>query len=288
MSVHTRLFIADLTHLDCAWFDPVAGLLGDTWRVDAEVGGELADDDMLCDFGVIKATLKRALDADIDHRLLLDAEQSRALQAATPGHAHITLHNHAGQDWHYSAPDASFAPLDLPTLSEDTLASVLAPGLLRQLPDNITDLTLRLTPAHSRGPYRYCHGLRRHAGNCQRMAHGHRARLDFRVDGQDRPDIAAAWQARFDRRYLGSEQDLSSSGARHRYRYHASQGDFELELPASRSCPIPAEPTIEQISAYLVRQVANDHPGRAIECRAFEGIGKGAISDLDERSGVTR
>lgn len=277
MKLETRLFIADFTHLDCAWFDPERGLVGESWRVDAELGGELAGNGMLCDFGIVKSVLKQALDEQIDHRLLLSVDQAARLSTQA-GRATISLCNNSGEEWHYQAPPNSFALLDTAAVDAQNLAATLAAPLRKLLPDNIAHLVLTLTPAHHHGPYRYCHGLRQHSGNCQRMAHGHRARLDIRMDGQPHAELEAQWQQRFDGRYIGSEQDLTIHGKRHRYAYRASQGDFELDLPASRSCPIEAEPTVEQITAHMARTIAREHTGHHIECRAFEGIGKGAHS----------
>ena len=275
MNLESRLFIADFTHLDCAWFDPEHGLVGESWRVDAEIGGELADNGMLCDFGIVKSVLKKALDEQIDHRLLLSADQARLLASGSAQDS-ISLRNSAGQEWHYAAPSCSFALIDSAVIDPAPLARALAEPLRKLLPDNITHLGLSLSPAHHQGPYRYCHGLRQHSGNCQRMAHGHRARLDIQLNGQRHSELEARWQQQFDGRYIGSEQDLSISGQRHRYAYEASQGRFELDLPASRSCPIEAEPTVEHITAHMARSIAREYPGQRVECRAFEGIGKGA------------
>ncbi|MGJ8670084.1 MAG: 6-pyruvoyl trahydropterin synthase family protein [Oceanococcus sp.] len=277
MKLETRLFIADLSHLDCAWFDPQHGLVGETWRVDAELGGELDDEGMLCDFGIVKSVLKQALDADFDHRLLLDKQQARLLDQQAE-QAHIALRCEDGDEYQYQAPEQSFALVDCRNINTLDLAAALQTQLHALLPDNISELILRLSPAHERGAYRYCHGLRQHAGNCQRMAHGHRAHMQIRVDGERQTSLEQHWQQAFDCRYIGSAEDLSTVGARHRYAYTGSQGQFELELPQQRSRPIDAQPTIEHITAYMSRQIAIDIPNKHIECQAFEGIGKGAIS----------
>lgn len=277
MKLETRLFLTDLTHLDCAWFDPQDGLVGETWRVDVELGGELADNGMLCDFGVVKQVLKQALDQDVDHRLLLTAAQARQLDQQS-AQAQIVLHTDDGHRLRYQAPQQAFALLDIDNLQAPDLALHLAQQLRPLLPNNVQHLKLQLTPAHEQGPYRYCHGLRQHGGNCQRMAHGHRARLEIRLDGQRSAALEQQWQQRFDGRYIGSAEDLIRSGDSHCYAYTGSQGRFELELPASRSCVIEAEPTIEHICAHMAGEIAREHSGQSVACRAFEGIGKGAIS----------
>ncbi len=279
MKLETRLFIADLTHLDCAYFDEGQGLTGESWRVDAEVGGELAENGMLCDFGIIKKRLKRALDDGTDHRLLLNAAQARQLDE-TGEACELQLTSRGGEHWRYRAPRQSFALLDLPELTPESLATALADQLLALLPDNIRQLRLWLSPAHEQGPYRYCHGLRMHQGNCQRMAHGHRAQLQVRLDGQRIEALEADWRQRLGGRYIGAAADLeSSAGGRHRFAYLGSQGAFELELPSARTYVIESEPTVESITAHMARQIASEHRGQQVQCRAFEGIGKGALTD---------
>ncbi len=277
MKLETRLFIADLTHLDCAFLHPQQGLTGETWRVDAELGGELADNGMLCDFGIVKSRLKQALDAHIDHRLLLCADQFNTLQAQA-GLREIEWKDNTGLT-RYRAPEEAFALLDVPHIDSLALAKNLQNRMLGELPDNITQLRLWLSPAHDQGPYHYCHGLRQHEGNCQRMAHGHRARMEISLQGQRQHALETHWQKRLQGRYIGAEADLAGTPhQRHRFAYTASQGDFELELPSSRAYLLEAEPTVESLTAHIVGQLAKDHPGQTVVCRAFEGIGKGAIS----------
>ncbi len=276
MHIETRLFIADLTHLDCAWIDPSAGLTGETWRVDAELGGELGEDGMLCDFGEIRSRLKRALDDDIDHRLLLGRAMAATLQEEG-GDRQLEIGGPLAL--RYRAPEQAFALLDVDDPDPENLAALLSRQMLPRLPDNIRELQLRLTPAHERGHYRYCHGLRLHEGNCQRMAHGHRARMELRVDGQRDEALEHSFQQRLSGRYIGAAADLApASRGCLGFAYRASQGRFELELPQDRVQVLEAEPTVESISAFTVAQLASEMPGRHIECRAFEGIGKGAIS----------
>ncbi len=48
------LFVNRLTHLDASLWCPERGLIGASWRVDAELDGELGEDGMLFDFGEVK------------------------------------------------------------------------------------------------------------------------------------------------------------------------------------------------------------------------------------------
>lgn len=278
MKPETRLFVRDLSHLDCAWFDPDHGLSGETWRVDVELAGELAEDGMLCDFGIVKSTLKQFLDRHVDHRLLLSATQARQLDGGDQ--RSLELRSSRGEDYSYCAPATSFAELDCAELTTASLQLALQAMLQPLMPDNISALKIQLLPAFDQGAYHYCHGLKSHAGNCQRMAHGHRAQLEIEVAGQRHSALERHWQERLQQRYIGSAEHMSTQGPRHRYAYRGSQGDFELLLPASRSYPLEAEPTIEHLSAHMAREVAAECPGQAVRCRAFEGIGKGALSSL--------
>lgn len=53
---------------------PAARLVGASWQVDAELDGELGEDGMLFDFGVVKPWIKGAIDGGFDHTLLVPTE----------------------------------------------------------------------------------------------------------------------------------------------------------------------------------------------------------------------
>ncbi|MDE0854517.1 MAG: 6-carboxytetrahydropterin synthase, partial [Nevskia sp.] len=67
----TRLFVEQLTVIDCAYLDARRGLVGESWIVDIELDGDLDEQSMVLDFGDVKKRLKRALDGSADHTLIV-------------------------------------------------------------------------------------------------------------------------------------------------------------------------------------------------------------------------
>ncbi|NOG32137.1 hypothetical protein HLB35_10885 [Halomonas sp. TBZ9] len=59
-----------------------------------------------------------------------------------------------------------------------------------QRPPNVSWVTLTLSAETiDDAAFGYSHGLKRHLGNCQRIAHGHRSRLEICQRGQRVPQL---------------------------------------------------------------------------------------------------
>ena len=279
MSAPISLFVAGLTHLDCAYLDPAHGLVGESWAVDARLSGPLDDTGMICDFGIVKQVIKESLDAEVDHRLIL-ARGTRVDRQTQGAQVELVHADRDGRRLRYRAPAEALCELDLPALDATALADALARLVQPRLPAGVESLTLSLRTESQRGQYHYCHGLQQHAGNCQRMGHGHRGRLGIRLGGLPAPWLESLWVQQLGYRYLGSERHLmtASGVGRCAFAYQSSQGAFELDLPEDRAYVIPASATVECLAAHIADTIAAQHPGEHVEVTAYEGIGKGAVA----------
>lgn len=277
----TRLFVEQLTVIDCAFLDARRGLVGESWIVDIELEGALDDQSMVLDFGEVKKRLKRALDASADHTLIVPLRHPGLKLERSAERISLEFDGAAGMIEHHGPPQA-LTLLDAERVEGETLAAHLQPILAREVPANVATVRLRLRNERIDGAwYHYTHGLKKHAGQCQRIAHGHRSRLEIRLGGQRRPELEAAWAQRWRDIYLGTREDLvAHSGGRLRFVYTAAEGRFELELPEARCELLEGDTTVERIAEYLAAQIAAQHPGQAVDVRAYEGVMKGAAAGV--------
>ncbi|MBI3171291.1 MAG: 6-carboxytetrahydropterin synthase [Hydrocarboniphaga effusa] len=170
--------------------------------------------------------------------------------------------------------------LDSDTVTVEALAAHLHDALRKALPQNVSDAQVLLrheviTSAY----YHYTHGLKKHAGHCQRIAHGHRSRLQIFINGKRDERQERLWADRWRDIYLGTSADVVAHGKnRIRFAYRSSEGEFELELPAERCDLLSTDSTVERIAEHIAERVAEEKPRMKIEVRAYEGVMKGAVA----------
>ncbi len=276
-----RLFVEQLTVLDFSYLHPSRGLLGESWRVDVELGGMLDGQGMVLDFGVVKKRLKRLIDDHFDHRLLVPLRHP-GLAIGTGPAPRLRFATGTGQIIEHLGPRQAIAGLDARTISPEGVAAAIVERFRDELPKNVRDIELRLYPEPGEGPfYRYSHGLKGHDGNCQRIAHGHRSTIRIHRNGQRDQELERLWAERWRDVYIGSREDLRSAEDAPclRFAYQAAQGEFSLSLPASRCYLIDTESTVENLAAHIARRLGEAWPDDHFTVRAFEGIGKGAIAE---------
>lgn len=271
------LFVEQLTHIDCGVLDTELGLVGRTWLVDVVLTGRRDEHGMLFDFGPAKRQIKAEIDALVDHRLLVPL---RAPGLSRHGRR-LALTTHDGARIDYEGPEQAIATLDAERITPVLLQDWLTERLQALLPGNIDSLAITLYEEPiAEASYHYCHGLRTHDGNCQRMGHGHRCRLTVSVDGEQRPDLARNWAARWQGVFIGQQADLATTddAGRHHFAYTAPQGDFALAIDAAYCVVLDGPPTVENIADHVAGELGAAHPGQRIAVRAYEGVGKGAIA----------
>lgn len=275
-----KLFVDDLTHVDFSYLDAERGLLGESWVVRLELDGSLNDEGMICDFGIVKKRVKQWFDDGIDHALAIATGMPGLQINQMAGRTEVLWRDRQGMPFRCAGPDQAFALLDIPVITPEHVAQWCESRLKALFPDEVQGLKLTLYPESIDGAYyHYSHGLQKHRGNCQRIAHGHRSRVHVFVDGERSLEQENQWAADFRDIYIGTQSHLQREEAGISYfSYSAPQGDFELSLRSDRVYMIDTESTVEQIAQHMARKTASRLPERRVEVRAFEGLGKGAIA----------
>lgn len=273
------LFVNHLTHLDVSIWSPVHGLTGMSWLVNATLEGELGDDGMLLDFGEVKPWIKRVLDAGPDHTLLVP-EYADGVTVKLDD-KRCTLDTQYPYAMRLETPPEAVTALPTAEVSEADILAHCEALLNAQRPPNVSRVTLTLSAETIDGAaFGYSHGLKRHLGNCQRIAHGHRSRLEIYQHGQRVPQLEQQWSDWLNHRYLIEAEDIAETSQYGQvlYRYLSAQGTFSLSLPESRTAVLKVPTTIENIAQWLADKVAaqTGEPTRTV---VFEGISKGATAD---------
>jgi 6-pyruvoyl-tetrahydropterin synthase len=280
-----RLFVEELTVIDCASLDAGRGLLGQSWLVDLELEGELDHQGMVFDFGDVKPAIKAVIDRTVDHRLLVPARAPELRMERARHETRLWFRTDHGELYHRS-PDQALCLLDAATVRVADVEQMLEQAARAQMPDNVSVVRLQLREEDISGAaYRYVHGLRQHAGNCQRIAHGHRSRIRIFRNGERWESREYQLADRWRDIYLGSTADLVDRVEQggvdsYRFRYRAPQGEFELLIPASRCELLHTESTVECIAEHIATQLGDEDPSATIQVRAYEGVRKGAIARI--------
>ncbi|WP_045860532.1 6-carboxytetrahydropterin synthase [Teredinibacter purpureus] len=280
-----RLFVDNLTNVDFSYLDAQRGLVGETWLASIELDGALDEQGMVCDFGIVKKKLRHWLDTVLDHCLLVP-EKSSALQLQTKdGQQGINWHLTTGELLKCASPNEAITLIATEQITPTSVANWCIEQLRSEFPDSIESLKLTFTNENIDGPfYHYSHGLKKHAGNCQRIAHGHRSRIDIWRNGSLSLCDMDAWALKWQDIYIGTKEDLSHTSDsafdtdNYAFTYHSQQGHFSLSLPKTRCYLMATDTTVEFIAQHIALTLKQQYPDDTITVKAYEGIGKGAIA----------
>ncbi|WP_323847193.1 6-carboxytetrahydropterin synthase [Microbulbifer magnicolonia] len=280
-----HLFVDNLTNVDFSYLDHCRGLVGETWLANAALDGALDSQGMVCDFGVVKKTLRRWLDDQLDHRLLVPTRSPHLTLALNGDQVALHWQMDNGEAISVSGPEQAFALVEAETITPDSVAAWSVDQLAPAFPTSVERLSLSFSAEEIADPYyHYSHGLKKHEGNCQRIAHGHRSRIQIFLNGERSPEWESNWAERWRDIYLGTREDLQerSSEKTLRFAYAAQQGKFSLDIPARRCELVDCDTTVEQLAQYIANSIAKtiaaELPGAEVRVRAYEGLGKGAVA----------
>lgn len=290
-----QLFVNDLTVIDFSYLCAERGIVGESWIVDIILDGSLNEQSMVLDFGKVKKQIKRIIDDAVDHKLAVPADHAytRVTHTDDDSSYWVDFLRPDGRSIHLFCPADAFAFIDAESVSMESVNAYLRAVIKRELPGNVAGLEVILREEAIPGAYyHYTHGLKKHDGNCQRIAHGHRSQLQVFIDSERATQVEQRWAKRWQDIYLGSQEDtcsvddlsrsdaaLAINDATHQsYRYIADQGLFELAVPHSENDLIASDSTVECIADYLAQTIAREEQAAGrVKVMAYEGVGKGAI-----------
>lgn len=278
------LFVEQLTVLDFSRLDRERGLVGESWIVDIELEGELDEQSMVLDFGAVKRLAREAAEDFADHKLVVPSRCGWLELDESSASGEVRVEAPAA-GLRLRSPGQAVCRLDALEVTMTVLRGALAAQVAAVMPANVRGVRIALRQESVPGAYyHYSHGLKRHAGHCQRIAHGHRSRIEIYTDGLRNDHWERLWAERWRDIYLGSEEDLVAEtllGDRPalRFAYTAGQGEFELELWRERCELVPSDTTVECLAAYIATELARLDPGPRFRVRAYEGVQKGAVAE---------
>lgn len=278
------LFVEQLTVLDFSRLDRERGLVGESWIVDLELEGELDEQSMVLDFGAVKRVAREAVEEFADHKLIAPTRCGWLEIAASAASGELRIEAPAA-GLRLRSPGVAVCCLDAAEVTMPALRTQLEERVAETMPANVRTVRVALREEGTPGAYyHYSHGLKRHAGNCQRIAHGHRSRIEVYTEGRRNDHWELYWAERWRDIYLGSREDLVAEtqlGDRPalRFAYQARQGEFELEIWRERCELLPADTTVERLAAYIAAELVRMDPDTAFRVRAYEGVQKGAVAE---------
>ncbi|MEJ2307835.1 MAG: 6-carboxytetrahydropterin synthase [Gammaproteobacteria bacterium] len=276
----TILFVKGLTVMDFSYLHAERGLLGESWIVDVTLHGSLDEQGMVLDFSDVKKQVKRLVDERFDHKLIVPIESGCTKIDSDPEQPVVTFsYGSHGEAIVHRSPPSALCLLDAIAVTTETVADAIETDLMDIMPANVEKIEITLCEETIDGAfYHYSHGLKQHCGNCQRIAHGHRSKIEIFRNGERDLLLEEQWAERWRDIYIGSREDLvEQSPERHHYRYKASQGEYDLVIPADRCYLIDTDSTVENLAAHVAEVIGERSPRDEIRVFAYEGVGKGAV-----------
>lgn len=288
-----KLFVNNLTVIDYSYLCAERGMVGESLIVDIELDGSLNDECMVLDFGLVKKQIKAVIDDEVDHKLLVPTQNDCISFNILEDSTQVLLDRPEQLPIYLNCPHQAFALIDKDIVDEQGIIEHLETAIMKVLPDNVTGLVLKLAPEPIFGAfYHYSHGLKKHDGNCQRIAHGHRSIIEIERNGEKDEALEHYWALRWQDIYLITEDDLVTPAEitvpealealrnvpnMHSVAYEAPQGRFELIIPADVCEVVDFDTTVEQLTHFIAHTLANENTGDEISVIGYEGVDKGAM-----------
>lgn len=288
-----QLFVNDLTVMDFSYLCPERGMVGESWIVDVILSGDLNEESMVLDFGKVKKQLKQLIDEYIDHKLLVPVEHeySRVEHDQNSDKVKVDFIRPNNKSIHLNCPAEAYAFVYSQNVTMPSVSDYLKDVIATHLPENVAGIELNLRAEIINTPfYHYTHGLKKHDGNCQRIAHGHRSKVVVFENQQESIKWQEYWAERWCDIYIGSTEDIvdvsetvfsllyPDPNHHHVFAYESSQGRFELAIPKAESEMMNTDTTVECLAQFMADEHKRMDGNSDFRVLAFEGVGKGAIA----------
>ena len=285
-----QLFVNDLTVIDFSYLCTQRGMVGESWIVDLTLHGELDEQNMVLDFSKVKKQVKRIIDDTVDHKLAIPTEYSGVNVQHIEGQDYIKVEfeSNSGEKIAISSPSDAYCFVDADRIEMSHVIKHLASVIKPQLPANVKKVELSLRAEDISGfYYHYTHGLKKHDGNCQRIAHGHRSKIQIFENDMKSPRLEKEASKRWEDIYVATDEDevaeselefISKTQSQVAYKYESSQGKFELAMEKASVYSMPVDTTVELIAQYLADKLKAQYPHNSYKVVAYEGVAKGAIA----------
>jgi len=280
----SALFVKHLTVLDFSYVHATRGILGESWIVDVELHGDLDDQGMVFDFGLVKRQVRDAVEGLIDHKLVVPKGLPALQIKEVYGNTELHWQDLEGRQFRHLSPIDGVELVECDDVTPANLIDALQQVAMTAVPSNVKKVVIELRTEEISGAfYHYSHGLKKHRGNCQRIAHGHRSRIKILRNGKRDPLLEKAWSLKWKDIYIGTRSDIlreySEGGVDYlQFGYDAQQGRFELTLPADQVYLIDTDSTVEYLADHIAACLKAEDPDHDFEVRAYEGVMKGAIA----------
>ncbi len=279
----SQLFVNRLTIIDFSYLHPERGLLGESWLMDLELEGDLNDQGMVLDFGLIKKQVKQLIDNEFDHHLLVPAYHTHSEMEERDNETIVRFTYAGDRHFYHRSPSNAVCAIPAGDITLDTVSRAIHDRLEQELPENVHGITVRLYSELIAGAsYHYSHGLKHHDGNCRRIAHGHRSRLQIFCNGERDDRQEWNWDERWHDIYLANREDLRTEHNfdgvdYYRFAYQTVEGLFEMELPSADCYLIDTDTTVENLAEHITGKLHKADPDSQYVVLAYEGVDKGAI-----------
>lgn len=285
-----QLFVNDLTVIDFSYLCTKRGMVGESWIADLILHGDLDEQNMVLDFGKVKKQVKRIIDDTVDHKLVIPSEYAGAKceHIDNSNYMRVNFETESGESIVISSPEDAYCFIDADKIEMEDVITHLASVIKPQLPSNVKKVELSLRLEQISGfYYHYTHGLKKHDGNCQRIAHGHRSKIQIFENGMKSPRLEKAWSNLWEDIYIGTDEDVVSSSqleyitaGEHQvcFKYESSQGHFELAMDKDSVYTMDVDSTVELIAQYIADKLKAENPENEYKVVAYEGVAKGAIA----------